>query len=228
MGLGKSTQCIQFSSQLNIGNYWYVDENKASKPFSPSAIVVSIGWYMIVFWIVAFVINFTLFYVDSYSCEVIFSINDSFVQLKTNMSNNHNTTIINEQLKNLTEQLKIIESQIDLRQRITFGILCLLLVGAGIFACFYGKKSLISSVLRTQKYEDKFVEIKKQLLEQDVPYLYLEVKKRKNNKDIIRIVFEKKYKQDKRITEIVSNIKNHNQSSFEVKDEYIEKKYNIN
>jgi len=56
--------------RFTVSNYWSVNEKKVSKPYSPSALVVAVGWCLSSFWIITFVINILLPFVnDNFSSK---------------------------------------------------------------------------------------------------------------------------------------------------------------
>lgn len=201
---------FKYPPNFNIGNYWVVDEDSSSRPYSPSALVVSIGCCMIVFWIVAFVFNIVSYYCDFF-CDVV---------PKENTANINKLCCCVVQTKSVTEHQEISSAQNHVFWIIN-GILAL--VDIVVLVILYRCK-IKSSSLRTVKYEEKFNEIKGKLLSKGIPYTYLEVK-HKSDKDIIRLVFDKKYKQDAEkesaiIQEFIKETRNKNQS-YKVIDEYI-------
>lgn len=59
--------------RFTVSNYWSVNENKVSKPYSPSALVVAVGWCLSTFWIMVFVLNIILFFYplpEKYCCFI--------------------------------------------------------------------------------------------------------------------------------------------------------------
>lgn len=186
---------FNFPPNYTIGNYWYVDENKTSKPFSPSALVMSIGWCMMIFWGVVFSLNIVLPFILSPSACC--SLDECCCSVFDYPIPNHHCAFV------------IIN-------------VVILVIDLGLWLWLKGQVK--SSSLRTQTYEDKYVEIKKQLLnlkEQGILYKYLEVNSNCNGKDFIKIVFDKKYEENETVKKVVLQIKQKNEPLFEVKPEFI-------
>lgn len=201
---------FDYPPNITIGNYLVVNEKKSSRPFSPSALVVSVGCCMIVFWIVAFLFNIVSFYCDSFN-EIAKSSTDNLTTMCCGV----------------TPQA-IEHSELSRTQKIAFGIMngVLVIADIAILAILYVNK-IKSSSLRTEKYEKIFNEIKRQLLDNLIPYKYLEVKQNKDKKynGTIRLVFDKKYEDktdeiSKKINNFKEKIKKEN-TSFDVRTEYI-------